>query len=95
MCYMQKVGIRELRQNLSVYLRRVKEGAVFSVSDRGKVVAILKPADRAEDALQQLVDEGAVFPATASFSEFGGPAGEVDDSHAVSKILQGMRQDRL
>ena len=47
---MRKAGIRELRQNLSVYLRKVKTGAVFAVSEQGKVVAILKPADRAEDA---------------------------------------------
>lgn len=94
MCYMRKVGIRELRQNLSVYLREVKTGAVFAVSDRGKVVAILKPADRAEDAWQELIDQGVVLPAKESFAEFGGPAGDVDKARTVSRHLQRMRQDR-
>jgi antitoxin (DNA-binding transcriptional repressor) of toxin-antitoxin stability system len=39
MCYMRypagEVGVRELRQNLSVYLRRVKEGATLEVKERG------------------------------------------------------------
>ena len=94
MRYMQKVGIRDLRQNLSSYLDRVKAGAVFEVTDRGRAVAILKPANRPEDAWQQLVDAGAIFPAKASFPEFRGPAGEVDDARTVSKHLQRMREDR-
>ena len=95
MCYMARVGIRELRQNLSVYLRQVKQGAVFKVSDRGKVVAILKPADRAEDALQRLIDGGTVMPAKVPFSECPRPAGEVDDARTVSECLHRMREERL
>ena len=45
MCYMSTVqraevlvGVRELRQNLSVYLARLSAGTVFRVTDRGKVM---------------------------------------------------------
>jgi hypothetical protein len=45
MCYMRvdwgRVGVRELRQNLSVYLRRVLKGESFEVTDRGRTVAVL------------------------------------------------------
>lgn len=54
MCYVEQVGIRELRQNLSVYLAKVKTGSVFAVTDRGKPVAVLKPLTTEVDAWQRL-----------------------------------------
>ena len=48
MCYMRyrtgEIGVRELRQNLSVYLRRVKAGETLEVKERGHRVAVLAPA---------------------------------------------------
>jgi prevent-host-death family protein len=46
----EEVGIRELRQNLSVYLRRVSEGERFTITDHNRPVASLAPLvnDRAE-----------------------------------------------
>ena len=48
MCYMRyrsgEIGVRELRQNLSVYLRRVKAGETLEVKERGHRVAVLSPA---------------------------------------------------
>jgi prevent-host-death family protein len=38
------VGVRELRQNLSKYLARVKDGEDLAVTERGRVVARLIPA---------------------------------------------------
>jgi prevent-host-death family protein len=40
---MQTVGIRELRNRLSEYLRRVRRGECVLVTDRGSVVAELLP----------------------------------------------------
>jgi prevent-host-death family protein len=40
----EKVGIAELRQNLSVYLRRVSRGERLVVTDRNRPVAELGPA---------------------------------------------------
>ena len=37
------VGVRELRQNLSVYLRRVKAGERLVVTERNVAVAELVP----------------------------------------------------
>jgi len=43
------VGVRELRQNLSRYLDRVKEGETLTVTERGHEVARLVPSHSAID----------------------------------------------
>jgi prevent-host-death family protein len=40
---MQTVGIRELKNRLSAYVRKVEAGDVVLVTDRGRVVAELVP----------------------------------------------------
>lgn len=94
MCYMERVGIRELRQNLSVYLAKVKTGTAFAVTDRGKPVAVLQPLATEVDAWQRLVDDGAVIPAAGTWSEMDLPGGDVDSQRTASKYLQEMRDDR-
>jgi len=42
------VGVRELRQNLSKYLRRVKQGETLTVTERGREVARVVPLPRNE-----------------------------------------------
>lgn len=53
--------MRELRQNLSVYLKRVKAGVTLEVKERGHRVAVLavgrRPTRRASRALSRLRDE--------------------------------------
>jgi prevent-host-death family protein len=44
---MQVVGVRELKANLSAYLRRVQAGERVTVTDRGRVIAALVPAEPA------------------------------------------------
>lgn len=53
---MKAVGVRELKNRLSEYLREVKQGERILVTDRGEVVAELRSADAA--ALQDLVEPG-------------------------------------
>ncbi len=60
---MNQVGVRELRQNLSRYLREVKEGETFVVTERGREVARLAPSGPADSPLARLVAErGATMP---------------------------------
>ncbi len=42
---MKLVGVRELKNRLSEYLRRVKAGEEILVTDRGKIVARLSSAE--------------------------------------------------
>jgi prevent-host-death family protein len=43
---MESVGVKELRQNASVLLRRVAAGESILVTDRGRPVARLSPVSR-------------------------------------------------
>ncbi len=54
-----EVSVRELRQNLSVHLRRVADGSTLTVTSRGEPVALLAPLAGA-DPLARLVAEGKV-----------------------------------
>jgi len=65
---MYAVGIRELKAKLSDFVRKVRDGEVILVTDRGRVVAELRaatvqlPADDADDelGLRDLGQSGAL-----------------------------------
>ncbi|HEY1854560.1 MAG TPA: type II toxin-antitoxin system prevent-host-death family antitoxin [Solirubrobacterales bacterium] len=56
------VGVGELRQNLSKYLRRVEAGERLVVTDRNKPVAQLGPVPTAGSRVDELIAEGKVKP---------------------------------
>jgi prevent-host-death family protein len=56
---MPEVGVRVLRDNLSRYISRVREGEEVVVTDHGKAVARIVPIDR-PGQLERLVAEGVV-----------------------------------
>jgi prevent-host-death family protein len=58
----ETVGIAELRQNLSKYLRKVAEGERLVVTDRNRPVAELGPPATTGSRLDQLIAEGKVKP---------------------------------
>ncbi len=55
---MERIGVRELRQNASRYLKRVEAGEDFQVTQRGKPVALLVPVP--DDPWDELLASGAV-----------------------------------
>lgn len=57
-----EVGVRELRDNLSRYLDRVRSGEEVVVTDRGHAIARVLPIG-AERVLDSLIAAGAVTPA--------------------------------
>lgn len=57
MTHMERVGIRELRQNLSRYAKRAADGESFVVTDRGTEIAQLVPARGRASAVDRLVAE--------------------------------------
>lgn len=90
---MEAVGIRELRQNLSVYLKRVTEGGeTFEVTDHGKPVALLSPR-KGEDWYQAMVAAGRIRPATRSFKDIPLPKGPV--STDGTDALEEQKAERL
>jgi antitoxin (DNA-binding transcriptional repressor) of toxin-antitoxin stability system len=85
------VGVRELRQNLSVYLARLATGTVFRVTDRGRAVAMLIPLPAHNTTVERLVAAGRAKPATRDLLALGRPPGRMTTS--LSKALQEVRED--
>jgi prevent-host-death family protein len=94
MCYMKasQVGVRELRQNLSVYLERVIAGESLEVTDRGHAVAMLAPLRHGESTLARLKREGRLIPATGDLLLARKPRGRA--SRWASRELQRERAER-
>jgi antitoxin (DNA-binding transcriptional repressor) of toxin-antitoxin stability system len=100
MCYMATgrktevpVGVRELRQNLSVYLARLASGTVFRVTDRGRAVALLIPLPQHATTVERLVGAGRAQPATRDLVALGPPTARTKRS--LSSALRSVRADRL
>jgi antitoxin (DNA-binding transcriptional repressor) of toxin-antitoxin stability system len=98
MCYMPAaknrevvVGVRELRQNLSVYLARLSTGTVFRVTDRGRAVAMLIPLPQHDTTVERLVASGRARPATGDLLALGRPIGRV--TTALTKALREVQDD--
>ena len=91
---MKSVGVRELRQNLSVYLRAIqRRGEPIQVTDRGVPVAVLAPLDPTEDEYDALEAAGRLRPATEEWATFDVPAGRVTTEG--TDALDGLREERL
>lgn len=91
-----RVGVRELRQNLSRYLDRVKSGEGLVVTERGREVARLVPSGPSADRYAALAQRfGATVPiarledVAARLAAPGAPAGTTD-AH-----LDESRRERL
>ena len=97
MCYMrpesERVGVRELRQNLSVYLRRVVKGESFEVTDRGRAVAILAPLPEPSSLVRRLAAAGLASTPQGRIAEVLPPRGK--PSRRLSEALQEQRAERL
>ena len=93
---MERVGVRELRQNLSRYLAEVKDGESFVVTERGAEVARLLPSGPEDSPIARLVAErGATMPRRdllelAANSTRGPAVGPPS-----SQVLEEMREERL
>lgn len=57
---MTEVGVRELRDQLSAYLKKVRAGERLFITDRGRPIAVICPVDAPQlpPELQTLLDRG-------------------------------------
>ncbi len=89
MCYMDRIGLRELRQNASRYIARVAQGETVEVTQRGRLVARIVPA--VEDPWADLILRGEVIPPESSEDLLADPP--VDYGFDASAALQELRAD--
>jgi len=89
-----RVGVRELRQNLSVYLRRVEAGETLEVTEHGRPVARLGPLPPTRmSVLERLVAEGrAVSGGGGNLADLGLPP-DIGPGPALSDVLAQMRAE--
>jgi len=93
---MNSVGVRELRQNLSRYLVKVKEGESFVVTERGREVARLSPSGPADSPIARLVSErGATMPRGDLLSDVRGSRLPPAAGPPSLEILDELREERL
>lgn len=97
MCYMAagaSVSVRELRQNLSRYLRRVEAGETLEVKSRGRRVALITPLSDEAGPWERMIAEGKVIPPTRDFADLGPPP-KAKGRKSISDALDEVRQDRI
>ena len=89
--------MKELKNRLSQYLRRVARGERVTVTMRGKPVAEILPhgsaPDPAEERWRRLVAEGRVTPATLPKPEKDPPLEKVPGG-ASRYVLEEREEDR-
>ncbi len=88
------LGVRAMRQNLSVYLRRVESGATFEVTARGRPVALLTPLQDGITPIERLVGSGRASRPEGDLLELGPPPTR-NHSRRLSEALQDQRAERL
>jgi prevent-host-death family protein len=87
------IGIRELRQNASKYLRLVEErGEPIEITDRGRPVAQLTPLPTGS-RIEQLVARGRLRRGRGSFKDLGAPLEPRPGVPLPSEVLAAMRAD--
>jgi len=86
------VGVRELRQNVSVYLDRVKAGETLEVTERGHAVALLTPLPGPATTLERLIAARRATGAVGDLLTLGRPLGK-RPSRRASKALHDIRRD--
>jgi prevent-host-death family protein len=92
-----RVGVRQLRQNLSVYLERVVAGDRLAVTDRGRPVAMLIPFPGAAKLVERLVAEGRAVPPTRTVDDLPPLRGRLPAGlgKRLQRALRETREERL
>jgi prevent-host-death family protein len=91
---MRRIGVRELRQNASKYLKEVKSGETIEVTDRGQPMALLvPPKDTAW--YDSMVARGEIIPAKnpGRLRDLPPPPAADPNFPSASEILEYMRAD--
>lgn len=86
---MAEAGIRELRDHLSKYLERVRDGEEVIVTDRGTAVARVVPIEQPRP-YDRLVAEGIIEP--AKVEKRTRPKKRVEADGSVSELVADQRR---
>ena len=86
------VGVRELKDHLSNYLRLVKDGKIIEITEHGKLVGRIIPQEMSlEEKLEAMRKAGLVKWSGKKFSP-GEPVGENIGDKQLSDIVSELRE---
>ena len=94
----ENVGVRELRQNLSKYLTRVKQGETLTVTERGREVARLVPSGPDVDPYYLKLAEkyGATIPTRSLLEAIDSlPPGRSHPAGTTDALLAESRREHF
>lgn len=95
---MKSVGVRELKNRLSEYLRLVRSGEEILVTDRGEVVAELRQptprADRPYPALAEAARQGRARIGLPNRADLYAALGPALPEGTAAKLLDEERGER-
>ena len=89
---MVSIGIRELRQHASRYVRMAKAGRRVAVTDRGRLVAYLVPAEQPVELLARLEAVGEYLPPIGSLLDLPPPPSVPQGKRPLSEVVQELRE---
>jgi prevent-host-death family protein len=91
----ERVGIREMRQNLSRYAQRASQGESFLITDRGQEVAQLTPAPSRASAVDRLVIDRGARRAQGNLLAALKELPATIPGPPTSEVLDALRDERL
>ena len=83
----RSVGIRELKNRLSKYLRAVKAGQTILITDRGRPVGRLIPAGQTVEEKLNALQQAGVFEWSGKLPPPRRPAAKVRGGKTVAEML--------
>lgn len=89
---MKTVGVRELKNRLSEYIRQVRSGEGVLVTDRGQVVAEL--TQPGHGPIDTSVPAGLLSLARRDLVTLGAPAGPPTDANLYPALRRSRRRKR-
>ena len=79
---------------MSIYLERVRHGETLTVTDRKRIVALLAPAARDQDAVDRLIAEGRAAAAKRNHRAMPRPL-TVHLSRPLSAVVRDLGDDTI
>jgi len=89
---MKQIGIRELRQRASDYVRLVEQGERIEITDRGRPVALLVPLPTGSNR-ERLIAQGRLRVGGGDPLRLGPPPPGEPGEPLLSDVLEELRSD--
>lgn len=89
----ERVGVEELREHAPRYLAMVEAGKRVAVTDRGRLVAYLVPAEEGGTVLDRMRAAGQVRPARGNLMDLLPPPPAPPGAKTLTETLLEMRDE--